>query len=365
MLIHILVLNYNGRSLLAQCLPTVTSAASQSRRRCEVTVIDNGSSDDSVEWLRRKYPSVGLIECENRSLCSFNEVVASLDADVAVLLNNDVKLAPTAIDPLVEPLAPPPVGDPACFMTAPLCWQIDGRTYEGLKTAVRWRWGLVQATGRFPGHEEVVDRPDLTASAGAAMAVDCRKFVELGGFDPIYLPGRIEDLDFAYRGFLAGYHARYVPRSVVYHIGMASFGPAFGPSGNDHLALRNTLLFQWKNLRHPAHVARQWLCLPLRLIWDVARAPLVGRRRRWALVRAFLAARARWRANRPRASLAAGTAREREFFRRFHPYHMLTSPEPGDLSYWPQRFRVDIGGRQIVPAAASPLQRQSTGEALP
>lgn len=363
MRIHILVLNYNGRSLLAECLPTVIGAASLSRRRCEVSVIDNGSSDDSVEWLRRKYPDVGVILCENRSLCSFNEVVASLDADVAVLLNNDVKLSPSAIDPLVDPLEPPPSGDPMCFMTAPLCWQMNGRTCEGLKTAVAWRWGLVQATGRFPGHEEVVDRPDLTASAGAAMAVDRRKFVELGGFDPLYLPGRIEDLDFAYRGFLAGYHARYVPRSVVYHIGMASFGPAFGLSGNDHLALRNTLLFQWKNLRHPAHAARQWICLPLRLVWDLARGPFVGRRRRWALVRAFLAARERWRANRPHRASTTGIAREREFFRRFHPRQLLTGQAIDDPGQWPQRFRVEIHGGRGAPAAADP-KRQPAGEVV-
>ncbi|MDD4786535.1 MAG: hypothetical protein PHO07_05120, partial [Pirellulales bacterium] len=106
----------------------------------------------------------------------------------------------------------------------------------------------------------------------------------------------------------------------------------------------------------------QWFHLPLRLIWDAARAPLVGRRRRWALIRAFLAAGARWRANRPGAGATAGAAREREFFRRFHPQRMRTSPEPGDLSYWPRPFRVDVS-EPTAPAAAPLLQRQSAGEA--
>jgi GT2 family glycosyltransferase len=325
MLIPILVLNYNGRSLLAEYLPTVVRAAQQSRHSCEVIVVDNDSTDDSVEWLAQKYPELRVIRCANRALCSFNEVVPSLGCDVAVLLNNDVKLAPDAIDPLVEPLLrDTPASDPNCFLTAPLCWQMDGRTCEGLKTSVRWRWGLVQATGRFPGHETAVHRADLTASAGAAMAVDCRIFREIGGFDPIYLPGRIEDLDFCYRGFVAGYHAQYVPRSVVYHHGMASFGPAFGHSGNDHLALRNTLLFQWKNLRHPWHRLQQWLSLPLRLGWDLIRAPAVGRRRRWAFLRALLAASALWRKHRPQRVKQGDLARETEFFRRFHPTTLLS-----------------------------------------
>lgn len=333
MLIPILVLNYNGRSLLAECLPTVVKAAHHSRHRCEVIVVDNDSTDDSLAWLAQRYPEMRVIRCENRALCSFNEVVPSLGCDVAVLLNNDVKLAPDAIDPLVDPLlSDTSAGDPRCFLTAPLCWQMDGRTCEGLKTSVRWRWGLVQAAGRFPGHESVIYRADLTASAGAAMAVNCRVFEELGGFDPIFLPGRIEDLDFCYRGFQAGYHARYVPQSVVFHRGMASFGPAFGHSGNDHLALRNTLLFQWKNLRHPLHRLRYWLSVPLRICFDLIRLPLVGKRRRLAYLRALLAASALWR-KRGKRTAHSDTARELEFFRRFHPATLLESSATQDLVF--------------------------------
>ena len=345
MLIPILVLNYNGRHLLAECLPSVIKAAEQSRHACQVIVIDNDSTDDSVSWLEQKCPDLRVIRCENRALCSFNEVVPSLNCDVAVLLNNDVKLAADAIDPLVEPLLrDSPASDPSCFMTAPLCWQMDGRTCEGLKTSVRWRWGLVQATGRFPGHETAMYRADLTASAGAAMAIDCHVFAELGGFDSLYLPGRIEDLDFCYRGFMAGYYGRYVPESVAYHRGMASFGPAYGHSGNDHLALRNTLLFQWKNLRHPLHRLRHWLSVPLRLTWDLVRAPLVGRRRRFAFLGGLFEAAALWRKHRPQAAARGNPEREREFFRRFHPRILLTgegASGTGNVTY----YRIDIPSR--------------------
>src|SRR5690606_39237804 len=144
-----------------------------------------------------------------------------LDAPGAILLNNDIRVAPDFVERLIEPLnARSRDFDPQCFMTAPLGWQFDGQTCEGFRTAVRWRWGLVQATGRFEGHECGLHEPGLTASAGAALAVDRRRFLDLGGFDPLYLPGRIEDLDFAYRGYQAGYHARYVPSAVCHHQGM-------------------------------------------------------------------------------------------------------------------------------------------------
>ena len=202
----------------------------------------------------------------NLGLCSFNRAVAESDAPAAVLLNNDIKLDPRCLDGLLAPLSEldRPV-DRRCFMTAPLCWLFDGVTYEGLKTAVRWRWGLVQATAQFSGHEPGIYSAGLTASAGAALAVDREKFLKLGGFDPLFLPGRLEDLDFCFRGYRAGFHARYVPEAVAYHRGFGTFHDSFGPSGCDLLALRNTMLFQWKNLRHPVHWLRQAVGLPLRI----------------------------------------------------------------------------------------------------
>ena len=323
MRVHLLDLNYNGRELLEECLPSVIEAGWQSRHTCEVAVIDNDSTDDSVAWLAERYPQVESIRCPNRGLCSFNEVVPRLPGPVALLLNNDIKLERRAVDPLVEPL----IGEPACaerpcFMTAPLCWLFDGVTYEGFRTAVRWRWGLVQATALYPGHEPMIRRQGLTASAGAALAVDRDKFALLGGFDPLYLPGRLEDLDFAYRGYQAGYRAVYVPEATAWHRGMATFGRVYGGSGCDELALRNTLLFQWKNLRHPAHLARQLAGLPLRLALELLRAPWTPPQCRWRFARALVGAMARSR-QQPSGTPGAGDLRrEREFFHQFHPRGM-------------------------------------------
>ena len=323
--VHILVLNYNGRRLLAECLPSIVRAAAASCHACKVAVIDNDSDDDSVAWLDRHYPRVCVIRHPNRGLCSFNNVLAELPGPVAVLLNNDIKLDPGAIDPLVEPLLEShSANDSACFMTAPLCWLFDGQTYEGFKTAVRWRWGLVQATALFEGHQPVIHAEGLTASAGAAIAVDRHRFLELGGFDPIYLPGRIEDLDFAFRGYAAGYHARYVPQSVAYHRGMSTFGRVFGSVGCDRLALRNTLLFQWKNLRDGRSILRQMVGLPIRAAADVIRLPWMAPSRRLAFIKAFAAAVARLR-QLPAAPSASQDRRRRAsvFFKEFHPRQVI------------------------------------------
>lgn len=336
--VDILVLNHNCRALLAECLPSVVRAAANSRYACRVTLVDNASTDDSCDFVAREFTSVLLVSMPNLGLCSFNKAVAACTGRVVLLLNNDIRLADDAIDPLVDPLISTVVTDEPVFLTAPQCVLFDGVTHEGFQAAVGWRFGLVQATSLFPGAESVADRLGPTASAGAAIAVDRRAFLELGGFDPLYLPGRIEDLDFCFRGFLAGYRALYIPSARAWHRGAASFGPAFGRQGCLGLATRNTLLFQWKNLQTFRHRLRGVASLPLRFAWDAIRS--VGRvqAERFPFRRAYREARRIWR-TQPRSPAfarpqgASYDLREREFFAR-HTAARLRSKPIENLEVW-------------------------------
>lgn len=368
MRVDIVVLNYNGRRLLAECLPSVLKAAAASRYDCQVAVIDNTSEDTSVLWLGEHFPQVRIFCQPNRGLCSFNEVLPGLKAPVVLLLNNDVRLDQDAVDPWVEPLLEGGgSAQTGCWMTAPRCYGRDG-LYEGTKTAVRWRWGLVQAMTIFPGWEATADRPSETASAGAALAVDRQIFCQLGGFDPLYLPGRLEDLDLAFRAYLAGYHARYVPEAIVWHLGMGTFGPVFGRAGCQHLALRNTLLFQWKNLRTWGSLVRQVGGVLARLGADVARAPFSKPEDRWQFIRAFAAACTRlpqvWRSCRSQYAAGQGPTllqeshgqektgqslswtalrrkREHDFFHRFHPQRFSgRDPEAREEKQFQESYRL-------------------------
>jgi GT2 family glycosyltransferase len=101
------------------------------------------------------------------------------------------------------------------------------------------------------------------------MAVHRGKFLELGGFDPLFLPGRYEDLDLAFRGWLRGYKAVYVPHAVAYHKGRATFGLHFGARGIDRLDVRNSLLFAWKNLHTRSLLAQHLAFLVMRIVHAV------------------------------------------------------------------------------------------------
>ncbi|MDR3620188.1 MAG: glycosyltransferase [Paludisphaera borealis] len=307
---QILVLNFNGRALLDECLPSVLDAAHRAPGDCGVIVVDNDSTDGSREWLALHWPQVRVIHQPNRGLASFNAVLADLDESVVLLLNNDVKLAPDAVAPLLA------VFDrhADALFSAPQCWTFDGSLYEGMRTRVRSRFGLVQGMSRVPGHEDHVDQPDLTAAAGPVLAVDRIKFLKLGGYDALFFPGRIEDLDLGFRAWMDGCRGYYVPESIAYHKGFGTFAPELGDARCDGLAMRNTLIFAWKNLRG-ARLAGHCFWVPIRLAGSLVRG-------RWAFPKALIEAlgRAReiWSARR---SLHVGQVgwveRQEAFFRRF------------------------------------------------
>jgi len=306
----IFVLCHNGRDLLAECLPSVVAAAAQAPWPCPVVVVDNASTDGSAAFVADRWPAIEVDREPNEGLASFNRVLARRSERYALLLNSDVKLGPTSIEPLIATIE----GHDNSLFAAPQCWTFDGSTYEGMRTRVRQRFGLVQGLCRVPGHEKYVGRPDLTASAGPVLAVDRERFLTLGGYDRLYWPGRLEDLDLGFRGWMAGWRGYYVPESMAYHQGAASFGPAFGRSGCDRLALRNTLLFCWKNLRGrrlAAHLA--WL--PIRLAHAVA----TGRSATLTAIGEALDRLDDARAARRSAGLgpAAYEARQEAFFRQF------------------------------------------------
>lgn len=309
----VLVLNYDGRHLLEECLPSITEAAAKATVPCRVVVIDNDSTDDSRQWLAETWPGIECLHEPNRGLASFNHVLSHCPEPFAILLNNDVKLAPDSIDPLVQELA----RQPNALFAAPFCLGFDDTTYEGMRTRVRDRFGLIQGVCRVPGHEAHMHRADLTASAGPILAVDRAKFLALGGYDPIYFPGRLEDLDLSFRGWMHGWRGLYVPASRAWHKGFGSFEPAFGMAGCDRLALRNTLIFTWRNIRG-RRLLRHWLWIGPRLMHSVMF-------RRGEFARAFAEAVKLW-SNRSALSTSGSRVRlpscdrrrrQEAFFRRF------------------------------------------------
>jgi GT2 family glycosyltransferase len=193
-------------------------------------------------------------------LCSYNDCVKNSRDDIVILLNNDIKAAPGFIDPLVETIQK----DPDVFMATPKALDGNGRM-SGSITKAYIKWGIFWSGAAYPDFEKDIDKENVTFSAGIA-AFDRKKFIDLGGYDEIYLPGTVEDSDICFRAWKRGWSCVYQPKSVIYHIGQASFGRAFGKKGISVINSRNVFLFMWKNISDKRMIAEHIIFLPWRLI---------------------------------------------------------------------------------------------------
>src|ERR1700692_4363639 len=95
------ILNYNGRKHLEHLLPTACAAARNFPGICSILVLDNRSTENDVEWIRREFPAVEVVVApENDFLFSYNWLAEKRSEDILVFLNNDLKLHPDFVAPL-------------------------------------------------------------------------------------------------------------------------------------------------------------------------------------------------------------------------------------------------------------------------
>lgn len=241
--VRIALLNYNGEALLAECLPSVIKAAENYPGTCAVTVIDNKSADNSVAMLKKRFKKVSVWQApENLVLVSYNGFIKTVKEEIIVILNNDMKLAPGFLAPLV-----PYFEKKGTFFVSPKHMSFDGKEYQGGKNKFTDRLGFLSAGPVYRGCEKDAgsSSPNLFTGNGA---FDVKIFRKLGGFDPLYLPGGMEDTDLCYRAWKAGYRGYYEPKSVLYHKGSASFKKLFSNSARLTNNYRNSFLFSFKNL---------------------------------------------------------------------------------------------------------------------
>ena len=265
MKVEIIILNYNGGGLLIECLPSFVAAAEKSKHSVRLVILDNLSTDRSDEAAREKFPAFHVVRAkENRFLCSYNDYLKDSDCEVAVLMNNDMKVDENFIDPLISHFET----NSGIFMVTPKCLSYDGTKFEGGITRFRMHYGIFWASSRYPGHEEDIGQVHPTMSAGYG-AFDRKKFLDLGGYDDLYLPGRLEDSDLCFRAWKRGWTLLYEPSSVIYHKGGVAFHKRFGKWGTLRINHRNSFLFVWKNIRDPKFLLAHMALLPLRLLFAV------------------------------------------------------------------------------------------------
>lgn len=248
----LIVVTYNGRALLAQCLPAVVEAARRAGGH-PVVVADDGSDDGSAELVRASFPDVRWLGLPHRGFGeTANAAVAAAETEAAVLLNSDVLVAPDFLPPLLELLLAQDV-----FAVGPKFLNPAGSLTDALgnRTSCRWHRGLLEIHHETRP-ERLRDPCAQLYANGGAMAFRREKWLVLGGFDPLYRPFYWEDVDLGYRAWGRGWQVLYQPASQVRHDQGSTMRRTQRLSYVELMSAKNALLFAWKNLLDPALLRR-------------------------------------------------------------------------------------------------------------
>jgi GT2 family glycosyltransferase len=242
--VALIIPNFNGAALLRGNLPSVLAAAAIYPGDCEVIVVDDASSDDSVAVLEREFPVARLVRhAENRGFsAAIHSGVEAARAEFLILINSDVRPDADFITPLVRHLERPEV-----FSVTPLIVDGQGRvTEEAWRCYVirRGRLRLIKLCGRVPPR-----RVETAFASGGSMALRKARFVELGGFAPIFQPFYSEDADLGLRAWRRGWVTLFEPGCRVVHDHAGSSINTHVPSFRvRRIRRRNQFLFEWIHL---------------------------------------------------------------------------------------------------------------------
>lgn len=247
--ISVVILNWNGCEMLRSFLPSVLRYSEA--EGVEVCVADNGSTDQSVEMLRREFPSVRriLLDGNHGFADGYNLALRQVEAEYVVLLNSDVEVTGQWLQPMAAYLdAHPEVA--ACQPKIRSWRQKEWFEYAGAAGGFIDRYGYPFCRGRVMGVVEA-DRGQYDTvlpifwATGAAMFIRLADYREAGGLDGRFF-AHMEEIDLCWRLRARGRGIVCIPQSVVYHVGGATL-----KKENPHktfLNFRNNLVMLYKNL---------------------------------------------------------------------------------------------------------------------
>jgi len=210
--VAVLVVNCNGRSHLASCLPSL-EALDYPADRVDLVVVDNGSTDGSVDWVRANHPSAATVRFD-RNLgfaAAYNRAVATTDADFVAFLNNDTRVDPGWLRALV---AAADRHRAAAVGSVILDW--DGRHIDfagGTTSILGHAWSVL---GNRPAADAPAADEPLLFACGGSMLVRREAFLAAEGFDADYF-AYFEDVDLGWRLSLAGERLVLAAGAITYH----------------------------------------------------------------------------------------------------------------------------------------------------
>lgn len=245
--VAVVILNWNGKEILKTFLPSVINNS----KEAELVIVDNGSTDNSISFLKQEYPQIRIIDNkQNYGFAEgYNKALKEIEADYYVLLNSDVEVTPSWISPIIELME----NDTqiACCQPKLLSYLEKNKfEYAGGAGGFIDHLGYPFCRGRVFNYLEedkgqYDDNKEIFWATGAALFVRASIYKELGGLDKDFFAHQ-EEIDFCWRVKNAGYKVYYCSKSVCYHLGGGTLNKT--SPFKTYLNFRNNLYLLYKNL---------------------------------------------------------------------------------------------------------------------
>lgn len=247
--VSVVILNWNGRKLLEQFLPSVVRHTPNDI--ADIIIADNGSTDDSVKWTQQQYPQVKVIRMkENLGYAGgYNKALEQIDTSFSVLLNSDVEVTEGWLLPLIAFCQ----DNPETGVCQPKIKSYRNRSffeYAGASGGFIDKYGYPYCRGRIfstieQDNGQYNNPINIFWASGACLFIRTKLFHEMGGFDSLFF-AHMEEIDLCWRILLTGKKICVVPQSEVFHLGAATLTET-NPQ-KTFLNFRNNLLMLYKNL---------------------------------------------------------------------------------------------------------------------
>lgn len=247
MKIAVVILNWNGKALLEQFLPSVMSYSQDAA----IYVADNASTDDSVAFVKATYPEITIIQnSENGGYVKgYNDALPFVKEDIYCLLNSDIEVTPNWLVPVLETFKNQP--ETAIIQPKILDYKSKEKfEYAGAAGGFIDKYGYPYCRGRIFNTIEVdtnqYNNETIFWASGACLFIRQSTFKALHGFDKSYF-AHMEEIDLCWRAYNKGYLTKYINNSTVYHVGGATLD-ASSPK-KTYLNFRNSLFTLTKNAK--------------------------------------------------------------------------------------------------------------------
>jgi GT2 family glycosyltransferase len=246
--LSIVILNWNGRKLLEQFLPSLVDNCPS---WAQIVVADNASTDDSLLFLQKYYPDLRvMLNDKNYGFAGgYNKALAQIEAEYYCLLNSDIEVTPGWIEPIIDFLDRH-TDVAICQPKLLSFYKKDEFEYAGAAGGYIDRYGYPFCRGRLfntleKDKGQYNNNVEIFWATGACMFIRSKLYHQLGGLDDDFF-AHMEEIDICWRVKNAGYKVMYIPESTVYHIGGGTLQKK-SPQ-KTYLNFRNNIVLLFKNL---------------------------------------------------------------------------------------------------------------------